>query len=460
VTLWAYPMDSTGCGMYRVVWPLEALAEHRGLDWEMVPPGGDEGIGTRLDSEGHVTHIQVPEGCTGLFVQRPTSELLVETLTKLKRKLDMPLLVDVDDDLSSLSARHPAFHHLHPNSASRMPGHTASAVHQACDLADVVIASTPALLERYVRRGQLGVVLENRLPRHLVPAIPPPHPNTSSHGGLQGGREAPSHTDPRVGPHAPPIGWTEGDEGLVHPASVAGRLRVGWPASIITHPDDLLPALSALHRNQVQPLWCLGPHPEVGRRINPRTRKPEPYRLAPHERRRLPYTPMVFSGPTDFPNWISHIRQHLDIALCPLEPTTFNAAKSWLKPLECAAALTPFIASDTSEYRRLGAGLLANKKTWHRHLRLLLNDPDARQEERERNTLIAQANTYDSPASLDGYAKVFQPWMTPHVHDFTQPPGSLEFPQRCRCGTPDLSSRRHAAARAERSEAPSATLTP
>ena len=379
MTLWAYPMDRTGCGMYRIVWPLEALAEHRGLDWHCAYPEDDEGIAARLDTRNQITHVRVPEGCTGLLVQRPTSELLVETLTLLKRSSDIPLLVDVDDDLSALSPKHPAFHHLHPRSRGRIPGHSARAVHQACDLADLVLCSTPALLERYAKHGR-GVVLENRLPRALVSATPP-HPRASSEAGPARGREAPSHTAPRVGPHpSMPI--------------------VGWPGSLITHPDDLSPALTALHRLQVDPFVTLGPDPRVGPPHNPGFR--------------LPYPHMTFSGRVEFSDWLLTIQRSMNVGIAPLEPSRFNAAKSWLKPLELSAAQVPFVCSDTAEYRLLGAGLQANKpKDWHRLLRDLLNDPDLRAAERARNRAIAEACTYDHPDVLADWAEVFRPWVGP-----------------------------------------------
>lgn len=198
---------------------------------------------------------------------------------------------------------------------------------------------------------------------------------------MPGGTAAPSHTAPRVGPTLP--------------------LRVGWPGSIITHPDDLGPTLPALHRLSIAPLFALGPHPHP---TSEHRRKP----LA-----RQPYSDMVFSGKIDFDEWLPYIAEHLDIGIAPLETSRFNEAKSWLKPLELAAAGTPFVASATSEYTQLKAGLLARKPNdWYRQLRTLLNDADLRQAEIERNRLIAQSHTYDNPHVMDDWAKVFAPWLT------------------------------------------------
>lgn len=378
MTLWAYPMDETGCGSYRVRWPMEALRDCRGLDVHIADPNGDEGIRSRLNAKRQVTQVRVPEGCTGVLVQRPTSEMLVETLTLLKRsRLDIPLIVDVDDDLSSLSAKHPAFHHLHPRSAGKMPGHSAQAVHNACAIADLVICSTPALLERYAKHGR-GVVLENRLPRHLVSATPTPHPRASSEGGGSSGREAPSHTAPRV--------------------------RLGWPASLVTHPDDLTPVLPALHRLRIDPLHVLGPHPHATLTPEQASRS-----LIP----RLPYPHMRFArSPVPFSGWIPAISSSMDVAIAPLEPSRFNAAKSWLKPLELSIAGVPFVASDMPEYRLLNAGIFARKPDhWTARLRDLLNDKAMRRSERDRNFQIARACTYDHPEVLDDWATCFKPWL-------------------------------------------------
>lgn len=65
----------------------------------------------------------------------------------------------------------------------------------------------------------------------------------------------------------------------------------------------------------------------------------------------------------------------LRLALCPLGPSDFSQAKSWVKPLEACARGIPFIASDQPEYYELGAGrLAASPEEWVRHLKAL-EDP-------------------------------------------------------------------------------------
>jgi hypothetical protein len=83
----------------------------------------------------------------------------------------------------------------------------------------------------------------------------------------------------------------------------------------------------------------------------------------------------------------------IGIGICPLADTRFNAAKSWLKPLELSAAGVPWVASPRVEYARLhglGAGLVADKpKVWRRQLQALRTSPALRAELSEAGRLVA-----------------------------------------------------------------------
>jgi hypothetical protein len=103
----------------------------------------------------------------------------------------------------------------------------------------------------------------------------------------------------------------------------------------------------------------------------------------------------VFTGAR--PQYYSNIFMPIDIGIVPLTKNQFNEAKSNLKGLEYALSGIPFIASDTKEYQDLadlGAGRIAkSSKDWMKHLTKLL-DPDIRNEERERNYIVA-ANQFN-----------------------------------------------------------------
>jgi len=92
--------------------------------------------------------------------------------------------------------------------------------------------------------------------------------------------------------------------------------------------------------------------------------------------------PMV--SPTKIPKMLP-----FDIGVAPLTDTPFNHAKSWIKPLEYAAAGIPFVMSKSPEYIRFkeeyGVGRIAKKYIdWVKHLEKL-SDPDARLEEAQQN---------------------------------------------------------------------------
>lgn len=84
-----------------------------------------------------------------------------------------------------------------------------------------------------------------------------------------------------------------------------------------------------------------------------------------------------------------------DIGIAPLNDIPFNHAKSWIKPLEYAAAGIPSIMSKSPEYVRFkekyGVGRIAKRyRDWVRHFEDL-SDPETRNEEAERNLKALEA---------------------------------------------------------------------
>jgi hypothetical protein len=140
---------------------------------------------------------------------------------------------------------------------------------------------------------------------------------------------------------------------------------VGWPASLHSHPNDpavVGNAFARLASEQVR-LVAFGTDP-VGRAFG------------------VSYEPELQPG-VGIDDWPAAIAE-LGIAICPLADTTFNRAKSWLKPLECAAVGVPWVASPRAEYARLhgrGCGLLAERpKDWYRVIRELVRSESQRAE--------------------------------------------------------------------------------
>lgn len=137
----------------------------------------------------------------------------------------------------------------------------------------------------------------------------------------------------------------------------------GWAGDIPTHPRDLYQATGPLAQTQVR-FAIVGPEPPAG--------------WAEHHRVNLE----MGTGEVAFDKWVAAL-QALDVGLAPLADTKFNRAKSWLKPLEYAAAGVPWIGSHSPEYRRLSAtvpGLIAAKPAhWTRAIRAM-QDPATRAE--------------------------------------------------------------------------------
>lgn len=91
--------------------------------------------------------------------------------------------------------------------------------------------------------------------------------------------------------------------------------------------------------------------------------------------------------PTETP-WIASVEDYhrtlgcLDVGIVPLAHSTFNAAKSYLKGIELAAAGVPFVASPRAEYQKLGFGVLAadRARNWRSAVKQLLQDESLRWE--------------------------------------------------------------------------------
>lgn len=108
------------------------------------------------------------------------------------------------------------------------------------------------------------------------------------------------------------------------------------------------------------------------------------------------------SGIVSIDAW-PHALSQLGVGVAPLDDTVFNAAKSWLKPLEMAAVGVPMVMSPRHEYtlfhENFGVGLLARKPAqWIRHVRALLQDDAMRRELGEKARTAVSNWTYDNLA--------------------------------------------------------------
>lgn len=315
----AYPADLGGCGMYRVIWPAEALVA-QGADIDLVHPDdpAERQIQGAWDSDGpgrRLVDVVAPDADV-VVLQRPLTDVLAQAIPLLQAK-GVKIVVEIDDDFETISPRNVSWRVLHPKES---PRRNWLHLRQACDQADLVVVSTPALAARYGRHGRVAVV------PNLVPA---------RYLGLAG--------QPRDG------------------------VFVGWSGSLATHPDDLQVTGGGVGRAIARTgarFAVVG----TGKGVQGALGLPEPP-LA------CGWVPI-----DDYPTALAQ----LDVGVVPLELSAFNEAKSWLKGLELSAVGVPFVASPTGPYRdlvALGAGVLAERpREWEGVLKRLILDAGWRAE--------------------------------------------------------------------------------
>jgi len=188
---------------------------------------------------------------------------------------------------------------------------------KACRLADLVTVTTPALASRYAAHGRCAV-LPNCVPARMLDL------DRTSDGRTVGW-----------------AGWT-----VTHPGDL--RVTHGGVSLALDSTDSRF-----LKIGEQDDAWKdLGLH-----------------------------QPPEATGPLwDLDDYYQALAR-LDVGIAPLVDTQFNAAKSWLKPLEYMAAGTPWVASPTADYLRLaeyGAGEIAKDRArdWNREITQLLTNRD------------------------------------------------------------------------------------
>lgn len=143
---------------------------------------------------------------------------------------------------------------------------------------------------------------------------------------------------------------------------------VGWSGAIISHPTDLQVTGGGVARAVVDTGARFGVV-GTGAGVAARLGLPEGVEMRASGWQPLDRYPVALA--------------QLDVGIVPLELSTFNDAKSWLKGVEMAAVGVPFVASPTAEYRRLaavGIGRLARTpEDWFRAVRHLVSHPKDRE---------------------------------------------------------------------------------
>lgn len=170
------PADLYGCGHYRLIWPAKVLID-QGLDITILPPSKESGVAARLrdlpDGTQEVVSIQIPEDADVLVVQRPAHPLQAQMID-IVRSNKVAVVIDMDDDMSSIHPRNVAYHYYrHDNKSTPYSWRWAM---EACKRATMVTTSTKTLQTVYAKHGR-GVVLDN-----YVPSATLRYPSTDTDG--------------------------------------------------------------------------------------------------------------------------------------------------------------------------------------------------------------------------------------------------------------------------------------
>jgi hypothetical protein len=152
-----YPSDKGGCGHYRMIWPGMALKAqgHDIVVARKMPPVIKNPKTERIEGV-------MPIDADVIVFQRPCKQTIVDAL-RLYQKNGIKVVIDMDDDLTCIHPKNPAF------AAYQMNGMNWKFANESCDMADLVTVTTPALANRYGGHGRVAI-LPNCVPEAYLEA--------------------------------------------------------------------------------------------------------------------------------------------------------------------------------------------------------------------------------------------------------------------------------------------------
>jgi hypothetical protein len=175
--VYVLPADAYGCGHYRLIWPAYNLMK-AGHDVVIMPPSktsGFEAMVTRNDDGQEIlTQVRIPEDADVVVIQRPAHPLQPQMINIL-RSNGIAVIVDMDDDMSTIHPDNSAFHMYRHRSGSAFSWRHAAL---SCRIASLVTVSTPELLKVYAPHGR-GIAINNYVPESYLDT---PHIETGSFG--------------------------------------------------------------------------------------------------------------------------------------------------------------------------------------------------------------------------------------------------------------------------------------
>jgi hypothetical protein len=316
VKVGVFPADLYGCGYYRLIWPAMQL-QLAGHDVEIIHPNDRNNMFSAEVVDGTVTgkDINFPRQYDVIVLQRVTHKYLAQAIPFMRAE-GTAVIVDVDDDLHNISMTNPMYGALHPE---KRPGHPAE--DHSWDWAEyacdnaTMVTATTDALTKRYGHKSLGWKIRNYIPE----------------SGIQR-----DHVDSNL---------------------------IGWGGSIHSHAEDIPSLGSSINRLVSEGFKFRVVGSNIGIRQAFGLRREEDFDA---------------TGPIELPYWIIALST-LGVGIAPLASSTFNRAKSWLKPMEYAAAGVPSVVSPSPAYRELhdlfGIGDIAEKpKDWYRLIRRLVTD--------------------------------------------------------------------------------------
>lgn len=306
------PSDQAGCGKYRMFWPAEALqARGKPISIEKRP----RILTNQTINPPEVIDALVDTDTKVMVFQRPASYQISQLIPLLHHK-GIKVVIDLDDDLSCIHPKNYAYSVYDPQLS---PHRNWEYVKKACEMADVITATTEALLEKYAIKAQ-GFLIPNCIPERFLKIESTPNE----------------------------------------------LVTVGWAGWVRTHPDDLQTTHGAINEAIVKQnarFMAIG-DPDIFNKLQVRRRFPN-----------------EFHPSVDFDDYPDAIAK-LDIGIVPLADTPFNKSKSWLKALEYAAVGVAPVVAPTPDNMRLveqgGAYVARSPKAWKEAVRSLIVNEEER----------------------------------------------------------------------------------
>lgn len=160
--VYVLPADPHGCGHYRLIWPSNVL-QKAGHEVAIMPPAKDSGFMANIETDDYGTQtlkgLRIPADADVIVLQRPSHPMQPDMI-KLLRSNGVAVVVDMDDDMSSIHPDNIAFHMYRPSSGTIFSWKHAI---ECCKEATFVTTSTKALGKVYAKHGRWAV-LDNYVP--------------------------------------------------------------------------------------------------------------------------------------------------------------------------------------------------------------------------------------------------------------------------------------------------------